>query len=151
MPAEIRRAQPADAEGISRTIVRAIEISNAVDYPPHVITAVVKNFTPPHVLMHLAERHVVAAIVSGNVVGTASLHGRIVRSVYVDPDHQGTGIGAKLMEAVERVAKCQSISRVSVPSSITAEGFYRSLGFTAVGEQHHGDERTIVMEKTIGA
>ena len=35
----------------------------------------------------------------------------------------------------------------TAPSSITAEHFYTKLGFEAVGESHHGDERTIIMER----
>jgi len=135
--------------GISRTILRALRITNAVDYPPHVIVAVAENFTPKHVLAHLANRQVFVAVVDGNVVGTASLHGRVVRSVYVDPDHQGTGIGGKLMDAVEELAKSQSTDWLSVPSSITAQEFYRRRGFVFVRYEHHGDERTIVMKKHI--
>ncbi len=148
-PPTVRRAEAEDAEGISRAIVRAIQITNAADYPPHVIAAVVENFTPAHVLAHLASRQVFVAIVDGSVVGAASLHGRTVRSVYVYPDHQGTGIGTMLMDAVEELARSQSIDRVSVPSSISAQEFYRRRGFTFVRDEHHGDERTIVMEKVL--
>jgi GNAT superfamily N-acetyltransferase len=143
----IRRAEECDAEDISRTILRAIQITNAVDYPPHVIAAVVGHFTPQHVLAHLANRQVFVAVVDGKIVGTASLHGRVVRSVYVDPDNQGTGIGGKLMEAVEGLARSQSVHLLSVPSSITAQTFYSKRGFVFVRNEHQGDERTIVMEK----
>jgi len=36
-----------------------------------------------------------------------------------------------------------------VPSSITAAGFYRKLGFVFVRDEFHGDERTIIMKKDI--
>jgi GNAT superfamily N-acetyltransferase len=98
-----------------------------------------------------SKRQVFVAVVDSSVVGTASLHGRVVRSVYVDPDHQGTGIGGKLMEAVEELARNQSIECVSVPSSITAQEFYRRRGFVFVRDEHHGDERTIVMKKDFTA
>jgi GNAT superfamily N-acetyltransferase len=150
-PPTIRRAEMHDAEEISRTIVRAIRLTNAADYPPHVIAAVTGNFTPRHVLAHLANRHVFVAVVEGQIVGTASLQDRVVRSVYVDPDHQGTGIGRKLMDAVEELARYQSIASVAVPSSITAQGFYRKRGFIFVREEQHGDERTIVMKKDLTA
>jgi GNAT superfamily N-acetyltransferase len=147
VPPIIRRAEAHDVGGISRTILRAIRITNAVDYPPHLIAAVADNFTPERVLAQLAKRQVFVAVVD-SVVGTASLHGRVVRSVYVDPDHQGAGIGGKLMEAVEELARSQSIDGVSVPSSITVQEFYRRRGFVFVRDEHHGDERTIVMKKT---
>lgn len=149
--ATIRRAEEIDAEGISRIILRAIQITNAADYPPHVITAVIGYFTPQHVLAHLASRQVFVAALNGEIVGTASLHGRVIRSVYVDPDKQGLGIGGKLMDAVEELAREQCLNSVSVPSSITAQEFYRRRGFVFVRDEHHGDERTIVMEKVLEA
>jgi hypothetical protein len=53
-PPKIRRAEMYDAEDISRTIVRAIRLTNAADYPSHVIAAVTENFTPQHVLARLS-------------------------------------------------------------------------------------------------
>jgi GNAT superfamily N-acetyltransferase len=147
----IRRAEETDAEGISRTILRAIQITNAADYPPHVITTVTGSFTPQHALAHLTNRQVFVAAINGEIVGTASLHGRVVRSVYVDPDNQGTGIGGKLMDAVEELARDQCLDSVTVPSSITAQEFYRRRGFVFVRDEHHGDERTIIMKKDLGA
>lgn len=145
----IRRAEPSDAEGISRAILRAIQITNAADYPPHVIAAVIKNFAPQHVLAHMTDRQMFVAVADAEIVGTASLHGRVVRSVYVDPDHQGTGVGGKLMDAIESLARSQSTLSLAVPSSITAQNFYAKRGFKVVRDEHHGDERTIVMEKIL--
>src|SRR5262245_25398398 len=105
----IRRAEARDANGISRTILRALQITNAVDYPPHVIAAVTENFTSTHISALLGARQFFVATLEGKVVGTASLHDRVVRSVYVDSDHQGSGIGDKLMDAVEQLARSQCI------------------------------------------
>lgn len=148
-PLRVRKAETSDADGISRTIVRAIRITNAAGYPPHVIIAVAENFTPQDVLAHLANRQVFVAVVDDEIIGTASLHGQVVRSVYVDPGNQGTGIGRKLMEAVEGLAKSQSIGSLSVPSTITAQAFYAKCGFAFVRDEYHGDERTIIMEKRL--
>jgi GNAT superfamily N-acetyltransferase len=148
--AEIRRALPSDAEEISRVIVRALHETNRRDYPAHVITAVAANFSPERVAEKLAARRAYVAIVDGAIVGTASLDGRVIRSVYVDPTYQGKGIGAGLMDVLEDLAREQAVSTLSVPSSITAEGFYRKLGFVFVRDEFHGDERTIIMKKDIG-
>ena len=145
----IRRAQAKDAEEISRIIVRALRITNAADYPPHVIDAVALSFTPKQVSAQLANRQAFVAVVDSQVVGTASLHGQVVRSVYVDPAHQRCGIGGKLMDAVEQLARDQSIGALGVPSSISAQEFYRRRGFVFVREEFHRDERTIVMKKVL--
>lgn len=147
--AEIRRALPSDAEEISRLVIRVLHETNGRDYPAHVISAVAENFSAERVTQQLAARRAYVVVVDGVIVGTASLDGRVIRSVYVDPTHQGKGIGARLMDVLESVAREQAVATLSVPSSITAEGFYRRLGFVFVRNQFNGDERTIIMKKDI--
>jgi ribosomal protein S18 acetylase RimI-like enzyme len=53
------------------------------------------------------------------------------------------------MDAVEQLARDQSIGTLGVPSSTTAQGFYQRRGFVFVREELHGDERTIVMKKVL--
>ena len=146
---EIRRAAEGDADAISRIIVRALRETNAKDYPPEVISALVLNFAPERVALLIANRQVYTAIVEGTVIGTASLQGSVVRTVFVDPDHQGKGIGARLMDVVESFARANAIRRLSLNSSLTAHGFYEKLGYGPVGEELHGQERTIIMEKQL--
>jgi GNAT superfamily N-acetyltransferase len=146
---EIRAATPADADAISRTIIRALRETNAQDYPPHVIAAVAENFSPEHVATQIAARQAYVAVIDGVVIGTASLHGHVVRSVYVDPHHQGKGVGARLMDTVELLARRQAVDTLSVPSSITAQAFYQHIGYLVVREEFHGDERTIIMKKKL--
>ena len=144
---EIRRAAEGDADAISRIIVRALRETNAKDYPPEVISTLVLNFAPERVALLIANRQVYTAIVEGIVIGTASLQGSVVRTVFVDPDHQGKGMGARLMDVVESLARARSITRLSLRSSITAHGFYKKLGYVPIREELHGRERTIIMEK----
>src|SRR6516225_12347059 len=97
---EIKCATEGDAEGISRIVIRALRETNAKDYPPEVISALVLNFAPERVALLIANRQVYTAIIEGTVIGTASLQGSVVRFVFVDPDHQGKGIAARLMALV---------------------------------------------------
>lgn len=53
------------------------------------------------------------------------------------------------MAAVEAAAAVEGVSRLRLPSSITAQGFYQSLGYSIIGDEYHGAERTIVMEKSL--
>lgn len=115
---EIRPATALDVEGISRAVIRALRETNAQDYAPHIIDAVVANFSPERVASLIAGRRVYVAIARGLIVGTASLNGQVVRTVFVDPDHQCKGIGARLMDVVESVARAQSIAILSVPESV---------------------------------
>ncbi len=149
MSTVVRLAQPDDAEGISRVILAALYGSNAQDYPADVIERVASNFTPDAV-RELLKRRVVPVAVQGRViVGAAALDAKVVRSVFVNPTRQGQGIGRLLMSEIELRAGEAGVTTLSVPSSLTAEPFYSRLGFRTVREVEHGNERTLVMEKTL--
>lgn len=123
----IRTATRDDAPAISRVIIAALRESNAQDYSQEIIDLVEQSFSPAALLQLLTQRRVYVATIERRIVATASLDREVVRSVFVDPPHQGTGIGKKLMETLESVAINESLQRLRVPSSITAEGFYASL------------------------
>ncbi|WP_431484130.1 N-acetyltransferase family protein [Pseudomonas solani] len=147
----IRTATPEDAAAISQVVLLALAESNARDYPPAVIASVQANFGPEQVRGLLAAREVLVAEEAGCVIGTASLDGDVVRTVFVAPGAQGLGVGRRLMEQVEALARERGVAVLKVPSSITAEGFYAGLGFQAVQQIIRGEERTIVMERSLAA
>lgn len=145
----IRKATDTDAAAISRVIVAALRESNSQDYPADVIAQVELSFSPSAIPRLLAQRQVYVASHGEEIIATASLDQATVRSVFVAPEHQGQGVGRAVMAAVESAAAINGVSRLRVPSSITAEGFYRSLGYSTVRDEYHGEERTIIMEKSL--
>ena len=146
---EIRPATIADADAICRVAIRALRETNARDYTPDVIARLVAGFVPQRIAAFIASRPFYVALARGVVVGTANLDGTAARAVFVDPDHQGQGIGAGLMAAVENLARSRSVTTLHVQSSTTAEAFYKKLGYVATGEKFHDNERTIMMEKRL--
>lgn len=149
MKSQIRLAYADDASAISRVIVQSLRRSNAQDYPADVIARVEKGFSAESILALMSLRQVFVATVDQRVIATASLDHDVVRSVFVDPDHQGLGLGRQLMATLHSVARDANIKTLRVPSSITAEGFYLTLGFVKVRDEFHGAERTIIMEQRI--
>ncbi|WP_296257484.1 MULTISPECIES: GNAT family N-acetyltransferase [unclassified Pseudomonas] len=146
----IRDATVADAAPISQVIIAALGESNTQDYPAEIIEQVQRNFSPLAILGFLTQRKVYVATVGNALVATASLDRNIVRSVFVAPVYQGKGLGRRLMETIESMAWREGFKQLRVPSSITAQGFYLSLGFTKIRDEFHGAERTIIMDKTLG-
>jgi GNAT superfamily N-acetyltransferase len=142
-------ATVAHAEGISAVILDSLRTTNAKDYTPDIIERIAQNFSPLRVQALLSKRDVVVALLSARVVGTASLDGDIVRTVFVAPDVQSRGVGRRLMHELERRARTKGITKLSVPSSITAEPFYAKLGFAPVRDAYHGTELTIIMERRL--
>ena len=145
----IRPARRDDAGSISRVIVSALRATNAKDYSEAVIARIEQGFSPAAVSDLLVRRIMFVAVIDDAVVGTASFDGRLVRTVFIDPAYQGRGIGRALMAEVERAAVERGIQVLTVRSSITAEPFYTKLGFSAVRDNYHGEERTIVMERPL--
>ena len=130
-------------------IVRALRETNARDYSPENMARLEKAFSPDAVRGLMAKRKMFVALSDGRIVGTASLEGNVVRTVFVAPDVQSQGVGRRLMAQLEEVARGDGVAALVVPSSVTAEKFYAKLGFTAVRDSYHGDERTIIMERPL--
>ncbi|MCP3374021.1 GNAT family N-acetyltransferase [Bradyrhizobium cajani] len=149
MECTIRPAREDDADQISAVILRALRETNAKDYTAEIIERVERSFSPDAVRQLIGKRTVFVATFGGRVVGTASLDGSVVRTVFVAPDVQARGIGKLLMAEIERTARERSIPSLTVPSSVTAEAFYARLGFAAVRDSYYGDERTIIMERSL--
>lgn len=149
MEYRIRRAMQEDVIAISQVIIAALRQSNAQDYTPAIISEVEKNFSPEAIGQLLVQREVFVATVEGEIVATASLDRDVVRSVFVDPRFQKHGLGKALITMIQSVALSKEVRLLRVPSSITAEGFYASLGFNKVRDEFHGAERTIIMEKRL--
>lgn len=148
MECHIRRAQREDAEAISRIVITALRESNSQDYPAEVIAQVEQSFSPAAVSALLDSRMVFVAVNQNELLGTASLDGEVVRTVFVAPIHHRTGVGKRLMETVHAAAIRAGVTALRVPSSITAQGFYARLGYRKLRDEFHGMERTIVMEKS---
>lgn len=149
MVCEIRLAREMDAEAISNVIIAALRETNAKDYPSEIINRVVDNFSPAAVREFLGFRMVFVAVEGATIVGTASLDGTVVRAVFVSPSEQKQGIGSKLMAEIESAARANGIVVLSVPSSVTAQPFYAKLGFEAVEDSYYGNERTIIMKRSL--
>lgn len=149
MNCTIRPALEDDAADVSAVILRALRETNAKDYTDEIIARIERSFSPDAVRQLIAQRTVLVASIGSRVVGTASLDGNVVRTVFVAPEVQARGIGTRLMAEIERTARERSVASLTVFSSITAETFYAWLGFEAVRDNYHGNERTIVMERSL--
>lgn len=145
----IREARSEDADAVSSLIIAAIKETNAKDYPASFIKKLPDNFSAENVAGRMLSRKVYVAVKSGDIIGTASLDKATVRSVFVMPNHQEVGIGLALMKHIEALAMQSYVKTLTVPSSITAEGFYQKLGYVKVREEYEGEEKIILMSKSL--
>ena len=118
MICQIRAARADDAAAVSNVILAALREPNTQDYSESVIKQDEKSFGPYQVAELIKARRVFVACAGAQIVGTASLDGKVVRTVFVTPDVQGQGVGKLLMAEIERVAREAGMETLVVPSSV---------------------------------
>ena len=145
----IRSAALADANAISRLIIQTLIEVNTKDYPDSVIREVIQNFSEEKIIERMKLRRIFVITNRENIIGTASLEGTLVKTVFVLPSEQGKNIGSLLMNHLENIARKEHIDSLTVQSSLTAEGFYRKIRYKVLRNEYYGKEKTIIMEKSL--
>ena len=99
------------------------------------------------------QRYVVARD-GHEIVGVVVVSGDLIGKLYVDPEHQGHGIGRALYEWAEHLIRCGGHARVRLGAFPSAVPFYAQMGLSTVGEKAATGPlagRTVVlMEKMVG-
>lgn len=134
----IRAFAPTDAEAVSALIRHTMRVSNSRDYPLERLQLLIDYFSPTKVLQLSQERECLVAEVDGQVIGTVGLEADELVTFFVHPDHQGQGVGARLLMAIEERAGALGIARITVDSSITGAAFYARMGYTRTGVERDG-------------
>ncbi|MBI2737368.1 MAG: GNAT family N-acetyltransferase [Rhodospirillales bacterium] len=146
----IRDAGPDDATAISALVQRTVRISNGRDYPAQAIDQIVANFAADKVGRRMAERDVFVCQMGDRIVGTIALGGDRLRTLFVEPELQQAGIGARLVAHLETHALKVGVSELKLSSSLTARGFYERLGYRMIHREEHDGVSTFLMAKTLG-
>ena len=146
----IRKATVADAAQLSGLIRQTIRVSNAKDYDCQSIDLICASFSPERVVERIENEHILLCLSDSQLIGTIGLRGDYLRSLFVEPDHQGRGFGKELVARIEEIARNTGHSTLMVESSITARQFYEFLGFRLVALQQNPEGPTFLMKKTLG-
>ncbi len=147
----IRRFQPGDEEDCSEAAKMALINENSKDYPDFVISYMVSVFTPAKMLEISKERIFIVPeiIIDGKkkVVGTATLIGNYVGSVFIHSSYIHKGIGKRLMHEIEKIARDQGHRKIELWASLTALVFYRKLGYK-IGRKRDTGNMGVVRKAT---
>ena len=80
----------------------------------------------------LAGELTLVATLGGSPVGFASLEGKDkIDMLYVHPAAAGQGVGAMLIDALEKLAGARGAAKLVVDASDTARGFFEKRGYVA--------------------
>jgi GNAT superfamily N-acetyltransferase len=146
----IRKFRKEDAQKVSNLIRKALVEVNSKDYSRKIITNLCKIYSPKGLMDITKKRDIYVAVEGDKILGTASLQGDAIYGVFVNPRYHGKGIGTKLMNYVEKVAKRRGLKSVGLPASLTAYGFYKKLGYKKFREEvTEKAGRVIIMKKKL--
>jgi GNAT superfamily N-acetyltransferase len=134
----IRPFQLQDAAAITHIIRTTMQVSNTADYALEQLQPLIDYFSPEKVIQLNRERTCLVADDQGTVVGTAALEGCELVTFFILPEHQGRGIGAALLTALEAVAREQRHKHLLVHASLTGAGFYERRGYHRTGHIFDG-------------
>ena len=81
--------------------------------------------------MDAVEEHFYVATDNDQVVGTGmvNLETGKIDAIFVRPGHMKRGVGRKVMEYLERLARDEGLKELHLESTLNAAPFYRACGF----------------------
>jgi ribosomal protein S18 acetylase RimI-like enzyme len=123
----IRRALSGDADAVAGVWLRSRQ-SAAI--PPAIHTDAEVRAWVTDVLIPSSE--VWVATDGGEVVGLIALAGDWVEQLYIAPEHQRRGQGARLLALAK--ANRSELALWTFESNVAAQRFYEAHGFTRIGE-----------------
>lgn len=115
MECTIRPSREGDADEISAVILRTLRETNAKDYAREIIEGIEHSFSRSAVLQLIGKRTVFVAAIGSRIVGTASLDGSVVRTVFEC---------VKTAEMASRMCPKRAICRLLTSSAIALPADY---------------------------
>jgi GNAT superfamily N-acetyltransferase len=146
---KIRRATGADAISLSGLIRRTIRVSNSKDYDQRSIDMLCAIFEPEPVTERIENELILLCFLGVDLIGTVGLRGDYLRSMFVQPIHQGQGLGKVLVARIEEEARKKAMPEILVHSSLTAREFYSRLGYEFVELQSYPEGQFVLMKKPL--
>jgi putative acetyltransferase len=120
--------------------VRGIAVK---DYPPEVIENWARIPVTEKGLQYLhlnPDREIRLVVeVDGEIVGMGALvvANNELRACYVSPSAIRKGVGSAIIREIERIASQNGVTFLQMNSSITAEPFYKAMGYEVVEYGEH--------------
>jgi len=146
----IRRFELSDAFEVSSLIRRAVVTRDNRNYTLAQIYSFANHCSVETIISELDKKLTFVCVDDGKIVGTATLKGDEISTVFILPEYQGKGLGKKFMKMLENEAVSKGLSKVKLFAVLSAVSFYEMLGYKSVSEEFHCEwGKGIVMEKAL--
>jgi len=140
-----------DAKAASQVIRRCLQEINSKDYTSSQIDVMIQKFSPANLLVRFSQIDAFVALEQSIIIGTGAISDGCIRTVFINPDFHGKGVGRALMRHLEKVAVDQGLSRVFLHASKNAVNFYEKIGYSYVNEFLWDGVRLFLMEKSFSS
>lgn len=134
MPVAIRKFCAEDAAAVARLFHETVHRVNAADYTPSQLRAWSPAIRPDAFWRRRFRQHrVLVAVVGETLAGFVEWRADgYIEAFFVHHAFQRQGVGRLLMLALFQAARGQGIASLRADVSITAQPFFRSMGFQLV-------------------
>ncbi|MBD0337291.1 MAG: GNAT family N-acetyltransferase [Cyanobacteria bacterium Co-bin13] len=133
----VRPLQPGDEAEMRSLFCQTVHQVNSRDYSPEQIQVWASSANDEARWRALPQNsQVLVAEQTGKVVGFTNLEADgHIDMFFVHHQHQGQGVGKRLMQSLETLAQAQQLNRLYSEVSITARPFFLRHGFDVVTEE----------------
>lgn len=132
----IRAFAMGDEYAVAEVVKEALRISNSRDYSAEYIRKNVESHSAEAIREQAQEAHFYVACDGDRVIGCGGITGywgskteSYLVTVFVLPGYQGSGVGRRIVEALEADEYFRRSWRTEVGSSLTAVHFYEKMGY----------------------
>ena len=135
----IRRMADRDADAVCVLIARNLREVNSKDYPADYVEAIIRAHDHDTIVRRMHETHMYVACEADAVIGCGvirydeSKDESLLLTIFVLPEFHGQGVGRQIVRALEADTYARRSRRIVLHASVTAEAFYRKLGYTYEG------------------
>lgn len=127
----IQQAQPHHADAVLHVTHSTIKAVYPRYYPEGAVAFFLQHHAPENIRRDVAQGLVhVAVDAQGTVLGTVTIKGNEIGRLFVLPQHQGQGVGRRLMQFAEETVLCHH-DTVVLHASLPAKALYLKNGYQA--------------------
>lgn len=125
-----RKAKPKDAKELSKLRNGVFGAIPGESYSPNLIKLLKQKNSEKEILDKMQKYDLFCLVRGKEIIGTIGLNGSEVKGVFVKAKYTRNGIGAKLMNFIERYAYKKGLRKLEHYSAEKAKGFYKKQGYS---------------------
>jgi len=144
---QIRKFTEKDTEEASNLICTTLRKVTIKGSPLFAIEEQCGEYSPEEIKKLSKKREIYVAVQNNEVIGTAAIDRDYIGSVFVDSSNLKKGIGSRLMDYIESIARKRGYKEVVLRSSPIAFGFYKKLGYKEVKRKYQRSQLTMIEMK----